>query len=135
MTELVRQRLALDQLQDERSQSVALLDAVDRADVRMIQRREEACLALEAREAIRIGSERCGQDLDGDIAPKLRIARPIHFTPRARAQGRDDLVVIEPTPAVITFPIARSSIMSVSVSGKLPTTTGAIVIVLSQRSN
>src|SRR6266545_2148617 len=92
MTELVRQRLALDQLQDERSQSVALLDAVDRADVRMIQRREEACLALEAREAIRIGSERCGQDLDGDIAPKLRIARPIHFAHAACPERAHDFV-------------------------------------------
>ena len=36
--------------------AVALFQAVDRADVRMIERREHARLALEAREAIGIGS-------------------------------------------------------------------------------
>ena len=42
---------------------VDLLDAVDRGDVRMVERREHSRLALESREAIRIAAERCGQAL------------------------------------------------------------------------
>ena len=60
--ESLRQGLALDQLHRER----AVLEAVERGDVRMIQRREEPGLALEARCALGIPSELVGKDLERD---------------------------------------------------------------------
>jgi hypothetical protein len=46
----------------------------------MIQRSEHARLALEPSEAIGVARERGRQDLDGDIAGKLRVERTIHLT-------------------------------------------------------
>jgi hypothetical protein len=41
----------------------------------MIQRREQMGLAFEAREPLGIGGKQLGQDLDGDVAPELCVAR------------------------------------------------------------
>jgi hypothetical protein len=46
----------------------------------MIQRGEEMCFSLEPCEAFRIVAEAIRDDLDGDIAPELRVARPVDFT-------------------------------------------------------
>jgi hypothetical protein len=46
--ELVRECLAVHELENEKSKAVSFLEAVDRADVRMIQRGEHSRLALEA---------------------------------------------------------------------------------------
>ena len=54
----LRERRPLDQLQHQRADAVRLFEAVDRRDVRMIQRREHLRLALEAGEAIGIVRER-----------------------------------------------------------------------------
>ena len=80
--------VALDQFQDERVRLAAVLEPVDRADVRMVQRGEHLRFALEAREAIRIARERVGQDLQRDVAIQLRIARAIHLAHAAGAKGR-----------------------------------------------
>src|SRR6266850_6118072 len=61
----------------------------------MIQRREQMGLALEAREPLRIGGKQLGQDLDGDVAPELRVARTIHFAHAARAESGQDFVRAE----------------------------------------
>ena len=50
---------------------VRLLEAVDRADVRMIQRGEHPRLALEAREPIRIAGERRGRTLIATSRPSF----------------------------------------------------------------
>ena len=52
-------------------------EAVDRGDVRMIQRRQHLRFPLEAREPIGIEREQFGQDLQRDIAIELRVPRPI----------------------------------------------------------
>ena len=61
----------------------------------MIQRGEDLRFALEPREPVRVGRERLGQDLDGDVAIELRVARPIHFAHPAGAEGGEDLVRAE----------------------------------------
>ena len=53
-----RERLALDELENQEADAVRFLEAVDRADVGMVQRREHPRLALEAREPIRVARER-----------------------------------------------------------------------------
>ena len=49
-----RQRLALDQLQHEGAHAVGLFEAVDRRDVRVVERRQHPRLALEARQPLGI---------------------------------------------------------------------------------
>ena len=58
----------------------------------MVQRGERLRLALEPGDPVRIGGERVGQDLDGDVAIEPRVTRPIDFAHPAGAKGGDDLV-------------------------------------------
>ena len=60
------------------------LEAVDAADVRVIQGCEDLRFPLESREAIGIGRERLRQNLYRDVALQLRVAGPIHFAHAAR---------------------------------------------------
>src|SRR5919201_1463403 len=67
-------------------------------DVGMIERREKFRFALEAGQAVRIVRECFRQDLDRDLALQPRIARAIHLTHAAGAEGRKDLVRAEARP-------------------------------------
>ena len=53
----IGERLAFDQFQHQRVDAVAVFDAVNRGDVRMVQRGEQPGLALEAGETVGIGRE------------------------------------------------------------------------------
>ena len=53
----LREIVALDELHHERGDAAAFFEAVDRGDVRMIQRGEHFRFALEAREPIGIGRD------------------------------------------------------------------------------
>ena len=107
------QRRAVDQLEHESRSSMVsgfltavalaevvsrtafLFDAVDLRDVRMVERRKHLRLALESRDAIGVGGEEIGQNLDRDVAVQPRIARPIHFAHSAGANGGEDFVRAE----------------------------------------
>ena len=52
------------------------LDAVNLRDVRMIERREDVRLTLEACHAVSVAGERARQDLDGDVALE-RVSRAL----------------------------------------------------------
>ena len=81
-----------------RARSAAdLLEAVDRGDVRMVERREQLRLAPEAGEAFGIGSEELGQDLQRDVAAELRVARAIDLAHAAGAEQGGDPVRAEPS--------------------------------------
>ena len=67
--------LALHQLHYERGDATAFFEAIDRGDVRMIQRGQGLRFTLEARQAVCSVRERLGQDLDRDVAIQLCIAR------------------------------------------------------------
>ena len=54
----LRQILALDELHDQRTDTVGFFETVDVRDVGMIQRRERLRFAREPRESIRIARER-----------------------------------------------------------------------------
>ncbi len=45
----------------------------------MIEGREYVCLAFEPSQAIRMSGKQIRQDLEGDVAMQLRIARPVNF--------------------------------------------------------
>jgi hypothetical protein len=55
--------------------AVRLVQAVDRGDARMVERGEELCFPLEARQALRIGGKSLGQDLDRHFAIERRVRR------------------------------------------------------------
>src|SRR5262245_20072939 len=69
--ETTRQSAAFDELEDEKARGRQLLEAVDRADVRMIERSQQLGLALEACETFGVVNNRCGQKLQRDVAPEL----------------------------------------------------------------
>ncbi len=94
----VGQCLAGHKLQDQRGHPVVGLEAVDGADVGMIQRGQDARFALEPREPVAVGGERRRQELDRDLAPERRVAGPVHLTHPARAQPVENLVAPEPLP-------------------------------------
>ena len=95
----VGERLALDQFQHERldrqppaCRSVALVDAIDGANVGMVERRQQARLAVEAGAPVGIGEPQVGQDLDGDVAAERRVAGSIDLAHAAGPEQSGDLV-------------------------------------------
>ena len=68
------QRLAFYKFEHEKTGIVSLLEIVDGGDVRMVQRSQNLCFALEAADALRITREFFGQDLDRYFSLKLRVA-------------------------------------------------------------
>ena len=88
----LRERLALDELEDEPAHAARLLEPVDVRDVRMIEGGQHLGLALEARKPVGIRGERLGKNLDRDVAAELRVLRPIDLSHPARAERREDLV-------------------------------------------
>ena len=76
----------LDEFEHERHDPGALLDPVDRPDVRMIQRGERAGLLLETSESVGILREEVGQYLDRDRTLELRVVRAIDLAHSARAE-------------------------------------------------
>ena len=85
----IRDRLPLDQLHHQRLDAVGVFDAVNGGDVRMIERRQDARFALEARPSIGIGGEGVRQDLHGHVALQPRVACAIDL---AHATCTDALV-------------------------------------------
>src|SRR5215203_973110 len=84
--ESVCERLARDELQQQETDPVGFLDAVDPTDVRVVERGQHSCLPLEPRNSIGVIRE-CGrQDLDRDITAKGWIMAVIDL---AHAAGAD----------------------------------------------
>jgi hypothetical protein len=92
INQAIRQRAALDELENERAYPVALFDAVDRGDAGMIERRKDFGFAIEARETLRVARERLRQNLERNVAIQPGVARPINLTHAAGAKGLDDFV-------------------------------------------
>jgi hypothetical protein len=68
---------------------------MNRGDVRVIERRQDARFALEAGSSIWVGCNRARQDFDSDIAPKAGIARAIDLAHAAFANLGRDLIRAE----------------------------------------
>jgi hypothetical protein len=88
----VGQAVALDQFQDERDGGIGLFQAVDAADVRVVERGQEPGFPLEARHPVRVGRKLRWKRLERHVATELAVARPPDLAHAATAEGRDDLV-------------------------------------------
>jgi hypothetical protein len=91
-----RQGLPFDQLEDERANASVLLQTVDRCDVGMVQRCEQARFALETGEAGGISGEGFRQDLDRNVASQPAVAAAINLAHTSGAETADDLVRTNP---------------------------------------
>ena len=85
--------LAEDELHDEHvgGRRVGQRDLVERVEVgdaRVVERSEQLRLALEAREPVRVGRQRGGQQLQRHLAAEPRIRRAIHLAHAAGADRR-----------------------------------------------
>ena len=96
MTDLLVERLAVDELQDDRGRAVGLLETVNAGDVRMVERGEELGLALEPAETIGVAREFAGQHFQRDVALQLRVARTVDLAHAAGAEQLDDFVRCDP---------------------------------------
>jgi hypothetical protein len=94
----IGERLPLDHLHHEVMRAALVPDVVERADVRMVQRRDRLRLALEPRLELRVRRKVARQNLDRDLALEPRVLRAPDLTHTACADGRDDLVRAEERP-------------------------------------
>ncbi len=90
------QRLAFEELLDDVGRAVVLADVVDGGDVGVVQDAGGLGLLLEAAQAVGVGGEGGGEDLDRHVAAEARVLRAVHLSHPARADGGEDLVGAEP---------------------------------------
>src|SRR5262245_23191401 len=86
LCDAIGERRTFDQLQDESPNTVDFFQSINLGDVRMIERREELRLTVEACKAFRVEREQRRKHLDRDIAFQPRIARAIDLSHSARAK-------------------------------------------------
>jgi hypothetical protein len=89
------QRFAIDQFGRDESMAVSLAGLEDREDVRMIEAGSGHRLLLEAAHDVGIVREIRRQDLHGDVAIELGVARAIHLAHATGSDGADDLISAE----------------------------------------
>ena len=89
----VFQRRAVEELHHEESLSPVLADVVDRADVRMIQRRCRLGLAPEALESLSVLRQILRQKLERDEAPQPGVLSLVDDTHPPAAELLDDPVM------------------------------------------
>ena len=70
-------------------------DAVNRRNIRMVDRREEFRLAFEPSQPLAVVAEPVGQDLDRHIARQAGVVRAVHLAHSAGADGVADLVAAD----------------------------------------
>jgi hypothetical protein len=92
------QRLPRHQLHDEEARAVHLVEAMDGGEVGVVERRQQAGLALEAGQPLRVMSTAAAQDFDGDRAVEFDVAGAEDPAHAARSEGAEDLVRAKPGP-------------------------------------
>ena len=88
-------RVAFHQFEHKRAYVAGLFEAIDCANVGMVQRREDARFALEPSESIGIRREGRRQNLDRDLALRLGVARAIDLAHAAGTERAGDFVRAE----------------------------------------
>jgi hypothetical protein len=70
-TDAVPERLPLQQLHGDEGSPIGLVDFVDSADVRVVQRGRSLRLPLKTAESLHVVCEFVGKELQSDVATKL----------------------------------------------------------------
>ena len=91
VTDALGQGGAVDELQDERQLPCDILEPEDRADVRMIERRQRPRLVGKAARDVDVVAERRVQQLDGDGPAKARVASAVDCARAALTEPAGDL--------------------------------------------
>ena len=99
-TDEIGKRRSIDELQHQRADAVAVLQAVDRGDVGMVECGQDFRFALEASNPVRIAGKGQGQDLYRDIAFQQRVASAINLAHATGAEDGFDFVGAEPRSAL-----------------------------------
>ena len=84
-----------EEMRDGSVRERRLLEGVELGDVRVVERGEDLRLALEAGEAVGVGGEGRGQQLQGDVAVEARVGRAVDLAHSSGADRGDDLVRAE----------------------------------------
>jgi len=79
-TDSVPQCLPLQQFHGDEASSIGLVDLVDRADVRVVQRGRSLGFPLEAAEGLRVVGNFVGKELQGHVATELQVFRLVYDT-------------------------------------------------------
>ena len=87
--------VTLDEFHHEPSDAIALLQAVDGAMLRMIQRGEDFGFALESRQPLWVCRKASGRTLIATCRFKVGISRAIHLTHAADADLGGDFIRAE----------------------------------------
>ena len=89
---------------------------VERADVRVIERRDDARLPIEPLAEVRIAGDRFWQNFDGDCSIEARVLRAVHLAHAASADQRDDFVRAEAGAGREAHPVIQRN-ASTAISG------------------
>ncbi len=89
----VPERLPLQQFHGDEGSPIGLVNLVDRADVRVVQRGCSLSFPLEAAESLCVVGEFVGKELQGDVATELEVFRLVHHTHTAAADLAEDAVM------------------------------------------
>ena len=89
----VPERLALQQFHGDEGSPIGLVNLVDRADVRVVQRGRSFGLPLETAESLCVVGEVVRKELQGDVATELQVFRFIHDTHAPAADPAEDAVM------------------------------------------
>ena len=90
------QRLALEVLHDQEGDAVLLADVVEHADVRVVQRPDDAGFAVEALAELRVGGELRRQDLDRDLAIEAGVDGAVDLPHASGGDGGNYFVGTQP---------------------------------------
>jgi len=89
----VPERLPLQQFHGDEGSPIDLIDFVDRADVRVVQRGRSLGFSLETAEGLRIIGEFVGKELQSDVATELKVFSLIHHAHAPAADLAQDTVM------------------------------------------
>ena len=89
----VPQRLPFQQFHSDEGAPIGLVNLVDRADVRVVQRGCSLGFPLETAEGLCIVGEGVGKELQSDVAAELKVLRLVHDTHAPAADPAEDAVM------------------------------------------
>src|ERR1700691_1061917 len=95
--------MAFEQLHDDETLPIPLADVVDRADIRVVQRRSHLSLPPETGESLRVARKLIGQKLQGYEALQPCVSGLVHNAHSDRAQAGETFIVTDPGAAFQSF--------------------------------